>query len=201
MTEFGTQLEKFESGDDLCQAIKLELGAINTANILFNLEKTILLVEGVSDMVCLEKFAEVLCYNLEPYKILPCNGSPIFDVTYLCIHQGVKFKALFDLDNKNKPEIWMKRRYGYNEYIKIFEANRDCVFTPAIRQKKSLEDCFNEKDNAKYFTDHKRTEEHVDRKIDIDKIKQAIEFEEETKNNFEQLFKQLGIPKLDETKA
>lgn len=201
MTESGTQIAKFESGDDLCQVIKLELGAINTANILFNLEKTILLVEGVSDMVCIEKFAEVLCYDLEPYKILPCNGSPIFDVTYLCVRQGIKFKALFDLDNKTKPENWLNKKYGYNEYIKIFETCPDCVFTPPIRQKKSLEDCFNEKDNVKYFTSHKRTDGHSDRKIDIDKIKQATEFEEETIKNFEQLFSQLGIPKLDDTEA
>lgn len=93
------------------------------------------------------------------------------------------------------------RKYGYNEYIKIFETYPDCVFTPPIRQKKSLEDCFNEKDNVKYFTSHKRTDGHSDRKIDIDKIKQATEFEEETIKNFEQLFSQLGIPKLDDTEA
>ena len=38
-------------------------------------------------------------------------------------------------------------------------------------------------------------------KIDKEKIKSAIEFEDETKKNFEQLFKQLDIPKLDEEKA
>lgn len=205
MTESGTQIEKCESGDDLCAVIKHELGITNTANILFNLEKTILLVEGVADMVCVEKFAELLGYNLQSYKILPCNGSPIFDVTYLCIHQGVKFKALFDLDNKNKPENWMNKKYGYNEYIKIFDTCPDCVFTPPIRRKKSLEDCFNENDDLRYFFDYtwmdKNNKEHTERKIDKDKIKQANEFEEETRNNFEQLFSQLGIPKLDDIKA
>ena len=205
MTESGTQIEKCESGDDLCAVIKHELGITNTANILFNLEKTILLVEGVADMVCVEKFAELLGYNLQSYKILPCNGSPIFDVTYLCIHQGVKFKALFDLDNKNKPENWMNKKYGYNEYIKIFDTCPDCVFTPPIRRKKSLEDCFNENDDLRYFFDYtwmdKNNKEHTERKIDKDKIKQANEFEEETRNNFEQLFSQLGIPKLDDIKT
>lgn len=203
MADNGTQLTKFESGDDLCEIIKNELGATNTANILFNLEKTILLVEGVADLTCLEKFAKILSYNLETYKILPCNGSPIFDVTYLCIHQHIKFKALFDLDNKNKPEMWMNKKYGYNEYIKIFDKNENCVFTPAIRHKKSIEDCFHENDSARYFSDYKRTDKHnveyCERKIDVEKIKQATEFEEETKSNFEQLFRQLGIPKLDET--
>ena len=205
MTESGTQIVKCKSGDELCEVIKNEIGANNVANILFNLEKTILLVEGVADMTCLEKFAEVLSYDLEPYKILPCNGSPIFDVAYLCIKQGIKFKALFDLDNKNKPESWMDKKYGYKEYIKIFDTNEDCIFTPSLRQKKSLEDCFHEQDNARYFFDYKYSDkngtEHIVRKIDKDKIKQATEFEEETKYNFEQLFNQLGIHKLDESKS
>ena len=38
-------------------------------------------------------------------------------------------------------------------------------------------------------------------KIDKEKIKIASEFEEETIKNFEQLFSQLGIPKLDDAKA
>lgn len=204
MTDKGTQATTFETGDELCEIIKTELGAHITSDILFNLSKTILLVEGIADKTCLEKFAELLHYNLNSYKILPCNGSPIFDVTYLCINQGIKFKALFDLDNKNKPENWMNKKYGYNEYIKIFESNNNCAFTPPIRQKKSLEDCFHELDNQQYFFDHKWTDkygkEHIERKIDKDKIKQATQFEEETKDNFEQLFKQLEIPKLDESK-
>lgn len=203
MTENGTRIDKFDSGDDLCAAIREELGATNAANILFNLEKTVLLVEGVADMACIEKFAEVLKYDISKYKILPCNGSPIFDVTYLCIQQGIKFKALFDLDNKNKPEYWLNNKYGYKEYLNIFETNVNCVFTLPIRQKKSLEDCFNEKDSDKYFFDFIREDkkgvEHVERKIDKEKIKSATEFEDETKRNFEQLFTMLGIPQLDET--
>ncbi|MCH5162820.1 MAG: AAA family ATPase [Clostridiales bacterium] len=202
MTESGTQIHKFDSGDDLCAVIREELGVTNAANILFNLEKTILLVEGVSDMACVEKFAEVLNYDISAYKILPCNGSPIFDVTYLCIQQGIKFKALFDLDNKSKPENWLNRQYGYNEYLKIFDTNDNCVFTPPIRRGKSLEDCFHENDNVRYFFDFiwedKRGVEHVERKIDKEKIESAVEFEAETKKNFEQLFIKLGIPKLDE---
>ncbi len=205
MTDRGTQLSKFETGDDLCKVIRQELGVTNAANILFNLEKTLLLVEGVADTVCIEKFAEVLHYDLSAYKILPCNGSPIFDVTYLCIQQGIKFKALFDLDNKSKPERWLNKKYGYNEYIKIFDTNTNCVFTPDIRKKKSLEDCFHENDNMRYFFDYiwtdKNEEEHATRKIDKDKVKAATDFEDETKNNFEQLFTKLGIPKLDEANS
>lgn len=205
MTEHGTEIFKFDSGDDLCKAIKEELGATNAANILFNLEKTVLLVEGIADMACIEKFAEVLKYDISEYKILPCNGSPILDVTYLCIQQGIKFKALLDLDNKSKPQKWLNKKYGYNEYLKIFETNKNCVFTLPIRNQKSLEDCFHENDNVKYFFDFiwhdKSGIQHMERKINKDKIKKATEFEDETKKNFEQLFKDLCIPKLDDVNS
>ncbi|MBD5131443.1 MAG: AAA family ATPase [Clostridiales bacterium] len=205
MTEHGTEIFKFDSGDDLCKTIKEELGATNAANILFNLEKTVLLVEGVADMACIEKFAEVLKYNISEYKILPCNGSPILDVTYLCIQQGIKFKALLDLDNKSKPQKWLNKKYGYNEYLKIFETNKNCVFTLPIRNQKSLEDCFHENDNIRYFFDYiwqdKSGVQHVERKINKNKIKKATKFEDETKNNFEQLFKDLRIPKLDDVNS
>lgn len=55
----------------------------------------------------------------------------------------------------------------------------------------------------RYFSDYikedKKGVKHVERKINKDKIKSATVFEDETKNNFEQLFTMLGIPRLDET--
>jgi predicted ATP-dependent endonuclease of OLD family len=201
MTKSGTHVSKFETGDELCESIKNELGATRTADILFNLEKTILLVEGITDKTCIEKFAKILKYDLRGYKILPCNGSPIFDVTYLCINQHIKFKALFDLDNKNKPEQWLKKQYGYKEYLGIFENNPNCVFTPENGNKKSLEDCFNEKDSDRYCSEYQKKDRSGkiirEKKIDYQKIESAIEFEDETKKNFEQLFNKLEIPKLD----
>ncbi len=197
MEEKGTCVQAFSSGDELCEAIKEELGVKTVSDILFNLSKTILLVEGTADKVCIEKFAGILARDLTEYKILPCNGSPIFDVTYICIQQNIKFKALFDLDNKSKPDKWVNKKYGYREYLGIFETNQNCVFTPCIRQQKSLEDCFHESDQEKYFFNYRRHDDSIERKIDAEKVKKAQAFHQETLDNFEQLFIKLGIPKLD----
>jgi hypothetical protein len=128
---------------------------------------------------------------------MPCNGSPIFDVTYLCIQYNIKFKALFDLDNKSKPEDWMAYKYGYKEYLDIFTNNENCVFTLPIGQKKSLEDCFHAEDQQKYFFDCMTKKGGRIKKICAEKIKKANKFHEYTLSNFEQLFIKLGIPKLD----
>lgn len=64
----------------------------------------------------------------------------------------------------------------------------------------SLEDLFVEKDNSKYK--HYKNQKGQ-WKVDINAVKNLKSIEdvsEETKSNFEQLFRQLGIPKLDETK-
>ena len=196
MEEDGTHVRAFDDGDKFCKEIKSSLGIKTVSSILFNLSKTLLLVEGTTDKTCVEKFANLLGYDLKEYKIMPCNGSPIFDVTYLCIQYNIKFKALFDLDNKSKPEVWMACRYGYKEYLEIFTNNKNCVFTPSIRQEKSLEDCFHENDQHKYFSDYPSKGDTI-QKIDAEKIKGGGNFHEETLSNFEQLFIKLGIPKLD----
>ena len=52
------------------ETIKEELGISRTSDILFNLSKTILLVEGVADKACIEKFARKLGYDLSNYHNL-----------------------------------------------------------------------------------------------------------------------------------
>lgn len=192
-TEAGTQVTQLNSDDELSYAIKEELGITRSADILFNLDKTLLLVEGVADKVCIEKFADLLEYDLSIFELLPCNGSPILDVTHLCIHKNLKFKALLDRDNLTKPPTWLAHKFGYKEYLDIIKNNKDCIFTPANGERKCLEDCFSETDQAKYFEPNNKGQQ----KISPQKIKQAIEFTLDTLNNFEQLFIQLGIPKLD----
>ena len=200
MTENGTTIKRFSDDDEVCRAIKDELGVLTTNDILFNLSKTLLLVEGTADKSCIEKFARKLNYNIDDYNILPCNGHPIIGITYLCIANGIKFKALLDLDNKDKPEIWLKHQYGYKEYLETIKTNKDCVFTPSIRNKKSIEDCFNEKDSDRYFSEtekKKRKKGTKEYKLDLIKFEVGEEFEQETLHNFEQLFNELGIPKID----
>lgn len=125
----GTQAKQFDSGDELCKEIESELGDLRGGDVLFHLTKTLLLVEGIADKVCIEKFAEILNVNLENWHIIPCNGSPIFDVTYVCIMRHIKFRALFDRDNLKKPAVWMNKQYGYKEYLQIFQKKKLYFYT------------------------------------------------------------------------
>lgn len=201
-TEAGTQVTQFNSDDELSYAIKEELGITRSADILFNLDKTLLLVEGVADKACIEKFAKILGYDLSSFELLPCNGSPILDVTHLCIHKNLKFKALLDRDNLTKPPTWLAHKFGYKEYLDIIKNNKNCIFTPTNGERKCLEDCFADEDNNRYFFDftyhdYKTNQNRTIRKISYEKITAGTQFKTETLNNFEQLFIQLGIPELD----
>lgn len=204
-TQNGTEIISFASDDELSTAIKEELGITQSADILFKLDKTLLLVEGIADKTCVEKFAELLNYDLSDFELLPCNGSPILDITHLCIHKNIRFKALLDRDNLSKPQTWLAHKFGYKEYLETIKSNTNCVFTPEIRSGKSLEDCFTENDNKRYFFDYKYHDNKTDkditiRKISHEKIAAGTQFDTETMNNFEQLFIKLEIPPLDKTK-
>lgn len=113
-------------------------------------------------------------------------------MTYLCIKEKIKFKALLDADNKNKPKEWLNRQFGYKEYLELIKNNKDCVFTPEDGDRKCLEDCFSREDADKYFTLSKGQ-----KKISCEEIEIGEVFTDETLKNFEQLFIKLGIPKID----
>lgn len=189
----GTTVNTYDCNEDLRQVIINELGIQRTAEILFNLSKTTLLVEGYADKICIKKFAQILNRDLSNYTIFDCRGQPILDVIHLCIEWNVKFKALLDRDTIETSRAQYLEQHGYKSYVDEVQINPNCIFTPANGERKCLEDCFSETDQAKYFEPNNKGQQ----KISPKKIKQAIEFTSDTLNNFEQLFIQLGIPKLD----
>ena len=200
MSESGTKVKHFDCKDKLCESIKQELGITNTSDILFNLSKTILLVEGVTDEACIRKFAKELGYDLTDYHIIPCYGSSIIGMCYLCIQEGVKFKALLDADNKSKPREYYYKHENHKEYIKIIKSNPNCVFTPDNGECKSLEDCFSKDDASKYFSQQQNDRGETKTKIDKKKIEKGNSFTEETLNNFHNILNKLGVPNLIKTK-
>ena len=199
MDENGTCLQSFVGGDESCEIIKEELG-INTAKgLLFNLSKTLLLVEGVADKICIEKFAELLRYDLSKYHIHICDGHSILQLCYLCNKYKFNYKAILDEDNKDKGELFKQSHMMYDECMQtIIKAPDKCVFV-GVREKGSIEDLFieNPTEKFKYYNKKKSLW-----KIDKQKIlkMQSGDCSEKTLQNFEQLFIKLGIPKLDNSK-
>ena len=193
--EEGTNINSYDCNDDLLKSICDELGVQRTSEILFGLAKVTLIVEGEADKACLLKFFEVLKCDKSNYCIFECRGQPILDVAHLCITWGIKFKALFDRDTIEKSREGYLTEHGYKTYLEEIQRNPNCVFTPANGKRKSLEDCFSTIDQKRYFV----KDEQGRNKINKKKIDGASEFSAETINNFEQLFSQLGIPKLDGT--
>ena len=200
MTSDGTQVVKFETSDELCETIKSELGASATSDILFNLSKTILLVEGIADKICIEKFAELLNYNLSDYHIHVCDGEAILQIAYLCLkNKMIKVKVVLDNDNKYKNDYFIRSHSMYSECIDMINANLDCCAYIGKGERGCLEDLFVEKDDKFKYYNRQKAQKKVNVKA-VSSLKSISDVSEQTKANFEQLFKQLGIPKLDESK-
>lgn len=198
-TEAGTQVTQFNSDDDLSTTIKEELGITRSADILFNLDKTLLIVEGVADKKCVEKFAQLLGYDISEYKIHICDGEAILQVAYIYLKIGIeKVYMLLDNDNKYKPEYFKKSHSMYQECIDEIEKHKDKCIYIGTSETGCLEDYFKDSNNKfkRYDTKKQRW------KIDVNAINAITNKNEvctETLNNFEQLFKKLEIPPLDKT--
>lgn len=200
MTERGTQIDRFNSGDGLIDVIKNDLGVTNTENILFNLSKTIILVEGVADKACLEKFADLLHKDLRNYYIHVCDGDSIVQMSYLCIKNQIKFLAIADNDNRFKEKKYKLSHPNFNKCLNEMLNNYDKCFFIGEGETGSLEDLFAEENKKFHYFEQKQNKWKIARGL-IKKIKSLEELQQKTINNFEQLFSQLGIPKLDDTKA
>lgn len=198
MSKSGTQIYKFESGDDMCDVIKNELGILYSANILFNLEKTIILVEGVVDKICIEKFAKLLNYDLSEYNIHVCDGEAILQVAYMCLkHNIAKIKVVLDNDNKYKNKVYKQGHSMYDACMEIINKNlKNCIYI-GEGKKGCLEDLFEEDNNTKFkYYNNQKCRWKVDFKA-VENLSSIEDISLKTKDNFEQLFIGLEIPKLD----
>lgn len=198
ITETGTQIDRFNSGDGLIDVIKNDLGVTNTENILFNLSKTIILVEGVADKACVEKFAELLHYDLSAYYIHVCDGDSIVQMSYLCIKNDIKFLAIADNDNRFKDKNYKSSHPNFNKCLQAMINEPDKCFFVGDGKTGCLEDYFSKEGHKFHYLETKHNKWKIARG-QIKKIRNSDELQQETIEKFEQLFKQLGIPKLDVT--
>lgn len=196
-TGTGTQVTQLNSDDELSATIKEELGITRSADILFNLDKTLLLVEGVADKACIEKFADLLGYDISQYKIHICDGDAILQVAYIYLKLGIeKVYIVLDNDNNYKPDHFKRSHSMYQECMDEIRKHPDkCVFI-GEGKKGCLEDYLKDSDHKfKYFDNKKQLWKTSVKGINA--IAQKEEVCDTTLHNFEQLFIQLGIPKLD----
>jgi len=192
MTNKGTQVTTFETGDELCKTIITELGARTTYDILFNLSKTIILVEGIADKTCIEKFAKLLNYDLSDYHIHICEGDAILQVAYICLkHKFIKVKVVLDNDNKYKNGYYKRTHSMYRQCIDLLNDHPNCHIYIGEGENGCLEDLFVGENNHKYmYYDTKKQRWKVDINS-VNKIESINKVNEQTKANFEHLFTQL----------
>lgn len=195
MEEKGTCVQAFSSGDELCEAIKEELGVKTVSDILFNLSKTILLVEGTADKACIEKFADLLGFSLKDAYIHVCDGDSILQVAHICSSNDIKYQAVLDNDNKYKTEKYRRSHPQYKKIIPHLTQSPNCIFI-GVGEKGSLEDYFSEENNKFSYYEAEQKKWKISPRL-IKKAKTKDDFQVSTLQNFEQLFIKLGAPKLD----
>lgn len=196
MEENGTHVQSFSNGDDVCGTIQDELGIKTVSDILFNLSKTILLVEGIADKVCIEKFADLLGYSLRDRYIHICDGDSILQVAHICHSNGIKYQAVLDNDNQYKPKSYKRSHSQYKDIISKLKQSPNCIFI-GEGENGALEDYFKEEKNAYSHYDDQKKWKIAPRLIKKAKTKGT--FHNTTLDNFEQLFIKLGLSKLDKS--
>lgn len=195
----GTQAKQFDSGDMLCKEIESELGDLRGGDVLFHLTKTLLLVEGIADKVCIEKFAELLKYDLLDYYIHVCDGDSIVQVSYLCIKNNIKFIAIADNDNKYKNEGYYRFHPNFQTCLKcMLQFSNKCFFIGEGKEG-CLENLFSSEGEGLSYYDKRRNKWKID-KEKIKEIKSVEELKSKTIENFELLFKEIGLLPLDKNR-
>lgn len=195
MEEDGTHVQAFENGDKLCEEIQDSLGVKTVSDILFHFSKTLLLVEGNPDKECIEKFAKLLGYSLQDVHVHVCDGDSILHVAYICLKNRIKFKALLDNDNQYKSEKYQWYHPHYETVMETLKNNENCIFI-GEGEKGALEDYFLEEKHRFHYFDSSKQTWKLSAKL-VSQAKGKDEFHETTLQNFEQLFKKLGLKKID----
>ncbi len=193
MTETGTAVSPVRGAEALKDVLVEHLGLNEAYCLLFSLNKHLLLVEGLADKVCVEKFAELLGYDLSDYYIQPCDGDAILLLSATFIKIGYPFRAMLDSDNLHKPQGFQKIRPTYPHSMQLVQAHPEYfVFIGLKSGNGCLEDYFQNDPSLLSSQNGKKKVNHEK----ILKLTSAEQVSPELRAAFDDVLTRLNIPKI-----
>lgn len=198
MTEEGTVVKKQDL--DNTAHIKADMGLIPYNDLLLNLTRQIILVEGYKDVSCLHTFMKLFQIDESNYYVFHTSGAHqmpylkrFFDENY------INYKILLDADTlewkKNADGLSEEERLNRNRVVDFISAHRNdknIIYVGENKKPRCMEGLFSEHDREKYFSlSNGRL-----RKVSPEKLENAKslkDFDNETVLEFEKLFVKLDI--------
>ena len=198
MTEEGTVVKK-QDLDNTAQ-IKADMGLIPYNDLLLNLTRQIILVEGYKDVSCLHTFMKLFQVDESNYYVFHTSGAHqmpylkrFFDENY------INYKILLDADTlewkKNADGLSEEERLNRNRVVDFISAHRNdknIIYVGENKKPRCMEGLFSERDREKYFSSSNGRL----RKVSPEKLENAKslkDFDNETVLEFEKLFVKLDI--------
>ena len=196
MGDNGTEIAKLDFDD---KGVKGKLEEVWGSfdfyrELVFNLSDTIILVEGRADKICIEKFAELLGYDLSDYYLHACDGEAILQCFYLLHRSGRKVFMIADNDNKFKSEYHQRQHPNYKTIIEYIETVPESCYFMGDGEDGRLEDLFEDPEHELkiYYKIERKTKISPAK---ISKINDLTGYEKPAEN-FDKIFKRFKIPKI-----
>ena len=198
MTENGTVVKRQDKEN--IELVRADMGLIPYNDLLLNLTRQIILVEGYKDVCCLQTFMRLFDIEESNYYIFHTSGAhqmpylkKFFDDNY------INYKILLDADTLE----WTKDMEGVNEderqnrnklidFVNTHRFDNNVIYVGENHKPKCMEGLFAEGDREKYFA----ISNGRHRKVSPEKLanaKSLNDFEKATVCEFEKLFVKLEI--------
>lgn len=208
MVSFGVDIYGVEMGEKQTEVTKLDFydadakGTLEGIwgpfdfykDLVFNLSDTTVLVEGVADKTCIEKFAWLLGYDLSGYNVHVCDGEAILQCFYLLHKSGKKVFMIADADNKFKGASYKKQHPNYEKIIEYIEANPEPCYFLGSGKHGCIEDLFADPDRELPIYNKIEGKKKIAPKK-IEKIKDLAAYGKAAEN-FENIFAYFDVPKI-----
>lgn len=197
ISESGIIINSIDKNDLL--GIRDIIGLREYTNILFDSKAKHILVEGIRDVACLQRFMRMFDINEEDYNIFPCDGFSMATVAKFLEKHGRDFIAFIDMDHYNDDNIDdIKKRHNkehaamlikskfFMEFIaKAKKEPRRYIFVGRTEAKGEIEDLFSDRDRKSVLDSSG--------KVIASKVLNRKVYSDETINNFKDLFFAAGL--------